>query len=580
MNEIRRVLRTAAWRLFALDLIQTIAIAASVGLVALIILRLVEQVFGLSLGMTRWSQAAAVTATATLLSATLWSIFRRRPRLAVARELDERARLRESLSTALCVERSDDPWARAVVETARDRARRVDIHAALPIRAPRFWPVPPALLLALAVVWWTFPRLDVLGLFEKKQADRQQQRELREVKAEVKMHEDKIEELLRKANVELKPEDKAATENAEQAPRSAEEMRRAAVKKLTSMQDKLGELKTGEKARKMDAMRDALKQLRQPGPGPMENLSRALSQGNFGKAQEELGELAHKLSDGSLSKEQQEQLRQQLEKLGEQLARLAQDQKETEKKLEQAGISKEDAKRLAADPEALKQALEKMQNLSEEQKRQLLEAVKRQAETSGQCNGMSEAMGKMAQGMTAQGMDKQGTEGMEGMAAQLSEMEMMAAEMAALDAAMGECKGMLARLGQGMCEGGGECEGVDMVKPWSAGDSSKRGRGQGGPGQGLGGGATAEEAATSTEKSMAQSKMQQGPIVGSRLVYGEQVKGESVAEFSAAVEAARATAAESVETMQVPREYQDAVKAYFGRLQAKIKATTPAGGGK
>jgi hypothetical protein len=100
-----------------------------------------------------------------------------------------------------------------------------------------------------------------------------------------------------------------------------------------------------------------------------------------------------------------------------------------------------------------------------------------------------------------------------------------------------------------------------------------QGPGQGRHGRGLGGGGQAEEAPTTTEKAMAKTKMQQGPIVGSRLVYGDQVKGESVAEFSDAVEAASTVASESIDSMQVPREYQDAVKTYFGRLQAKVKAT-------
>ena len=62
-----------------------------------------------------------------------------------------------------------------------------------------------------------------------------------------------------------------------------------------------------------------------------------------------------------------------------------------------------------------------------------------------------------------------------------------------------------------------------------------------------------------------------GPIIGSRLVYGEQVRGESVAEFADVVEASIAESAEAFEGGTVPREYHVAVKTYFGRLQAKVK---------
>jgi len=58
-------------------------------------------------------------------------------------------------------------------------------------------------------------------------------------------------------------------------------------------------------------------------------------------------------------------------------------------------------------------------------------------------------------------------------------------------------------------------------------------------------------------------------------VYGEQVKGESTAEFADAVEAGAQNAAEAIENKQVPREYQEAVKRYFGTLGEKVKADRP-----
>jgi hypothetical protein len=40
------------------------------------------------------------------------------------------------------------------------------------------------------------------------------------------------------------------------------------------------------------------------------------------------------------------------------------------------------------------------------------------------------------------------------------------------------------------------------------------------------------------------------------------------------VEASSREAAEAMESMQIPREYHDAVKHYFGRLQEKVKKET------
>ena len=50
---------------------------------------------------------------------------------------------------------------------------------------------------------------------------------------------------------------------------------------------------------------------------------------------------------------------------------------------------------------------------------------------------------------------------------------------------------------------------------------------------------------------------------------GEQIKGESKKQFADAVEKADKAATEAIDNKTIPREYHDAVKNYFGRLQKK-----------
>src|SRR5262245_4176412 len=128
MNEIRRVLRTAAWRLFVLDLFRTITVTATAAIVALIGVLLAERIFGLNVTWPdMWVKLFAIAAALALAAAIVWSAVRRASTNGVARELDERANLRESLSTALCVSRIEDPWAKVVVETAREKAVSVKV---------------------------------------------------------------------------------------------------------------------------------------------------------------------------------------------------------------------------------------------------------------------------------------------------------------------------------------------------------------------------------------------------------------------------------------------------------------------
>ncbi|MFN0132442.1 MAG: hypothetical protein ACKVW3_07930 [Phycisphaerales bacterium] len=578
MTEIQRVLKRAAWRLLALDLMRTLAVTATGAVVLLMGVLFAERIFGLPVRWpTDWLRLWGLAAGLAVVAAFGWSMARRARGVALAREVDERADLRETLSTAMCVGKSEDAWARLVVESAQEKARRVDVRRAIPLIAPRLWPVPFGAVLALAILWFSVPTLDVLGLLKTRETQAAKEREIIEVKSEVKKNDEKLQELMKQAKVDLKEEAKNEGEAGDpKAQQTPDEIRRSEIKKLTSLQDKLAEMKSGEKAQQAQAIKQAMKQLKQPGPGPLDELAKSLQRGDFGKAQQDLGELSKKLADGTTKPEDKAKAQEQLKKLSEQLAKLAQDRQELEKKLEQAGLSKEQASKMARDPEALKKALEGLKSLSDEQKQRLMKALQAQQKAGEKCEGMSDELGKMAANMGKQGMSQEGSEAMEALSGQLGDLEMLDKDLDALDAASKEAGKQLAKLA-GQCSGGdgdgGEMGMSDTQSPWKAGESAgKFGQGSGGPGV-SGGGKSPDEvdSPVAIEKKMSQSKTGAGPIVGSRLVYGDQVRGESVREFSQVVEAGSKAATEAVETMQVRRELHGVVKHYFGRLEARAR---------
>jgi len=191
---------------------------------------------------------------------------------------------------------------------------------------------------------------------------------------------------------------------------------------------------------------------------------------------------------------------------------------------------------------------------------------------------MSQMAASMGKNGDKAGMSQEATDALSDMANQLSEMEQMAGEMQMTEAAMAEAKARLAELaGQcdGKCNGMGDCDKSGMGK-WSEGEARSRSNGSGGPGVGQGGsrGDAATDVAFETKK--LNTKTQNGPIIGSRLVEGESIKGESHAEFAAAVTAADQTASEALDSNRIPREYEGAIKHYFGRLKAKTAAKTDA----
>src|SRR5690606_12807079 len=245
---------------------------------------------------------------------------------------------------------------------------------------------------------------------------------------------------------------------------------------------------------------------------------------------------------------------------------------------QEAGMSAEEAQKAAGmTPEQLQQALENMQNLTEEQKQQLQEMAEAAQQACEQCNGMGSQMLDIAQAMGAgAGQPGEAGEGMQGLAGMLSNTEMMQSELEGLSASMQSAQMQMASLSQ--CMGGSMPGGnPNMVGKWAAGENKGMGWGSGGPGRSQGGAnVEGNDADATSTKVRETTNLKSGQIVGERLVYDSQIIGESRAQFGEAAAAASSVAAQEVSNGEVPQEYQDAVKAYFGRLERLARVETGA----
>src|SRR5262249_29883496 len=103
--------------------------------------------------------------------------------------------------------------------------------------------------------------------------------------------------------------------------------------------------------------------------GPAKDLDKALSEGKFDQAKEEIERLVKKLSNNELSQKEKEQLQKQLEEIQKKLERAA-NLKDKEEQLKKANL----------DPETLKR---EMQRLDEEKKK--LKDLQDIANKLGQC---------------------------------------------------------------------------------------------------------------------------------------------------------------------------------------------------
>ncbi|MEM9662685.1 MAG: hypothetical protein AAF937_10300, partial [Planctomycetota bacterium] len=546
MRTIERLIRRAWWRLVLTDVLRTSAITLAVAGGVLFVWRMLSSVAPApadSLG--GWGVMLGVGAGLAIVAAVVWSVLRIKQGEAVARRLDERAGLRESLSTAMAVGSLDDAWSKAAVSQAERVATGVDLGKTLPIESPRSWPAPVAAWSVLAVAL-ALPAPDLTTIFGEP-AEVVAEREIIEAKAEVDDATKALEEQAERLGLKLDFDEETPGEDVgapdEQTP---EQIRAAAVKKLTKLGDDLAEKMESQEQQTREALENRLQRLRQPGPGPAEDLARSLARGEFGKAKEALDELEQKLREGDLDESQREMLEKQLANLSKQMEQLGERQSEMEAALKQAGMSSEQAKKLASNPEALKQALENMQNLSEAQKQQLSQMAQSASQSQQSMQSMSGAMSQMAQAMSQSDMGQMG-QGMDGLGHQLSQMEMLAADMAGMQAMMQQMQGKAFALGQ--CSGGGQggMKGMPGMgqgqAQWNMGDTSRRGNGSGGAGQGNGDSPAGRETSFSTTAAKSAVKTTDGPIIGSTLVYESQVRGESRATFAAAAQSASASAA-------------------------------------
>lgn len=274
MHDIDRALSTASRRLFLNAFFRAAVVMATFSAAVLLVLVAIEKLSPVAFD---WQPILIAAGAVTLVTAAIAAHVRRPKGVALADELDRRAGLRETLSTAIALKGNTDAWAVAVKESAAERANRIVMRDAVPVTAPRRWQAPALMLAVAGLAYWLAPTHDLTGLLDRQAAEEEQQAEIRTVALEIKAREDELREVLDRAGVEME-EDETAEDGADQdKPTSPEELRRASLKKLTKLSDTLKEKMNGEQAQQAKALQENIERLKTPGPGPMTEFARAMA---------------------------------------------------------------------------------------------------------------------------------------------------------------------------------------------------------------------------------------------------------------------------------------------------------------
>jgi hypothetical protein len=568
MNPIHDIASRARRRLILIDALSTVTICLGVAIGALVLVRGVQKLFPTL--VVPWDVVLIAAPALAIVTGVVWAVVRAPSALKAARIIDERAGLRETISTALVIERDESGWSKAVLEDAREKASRVQLRTALPVGAPKCWGAPVLAALALLAVWW-LPTRDLMNLLEKQQEEQQELQRVGEITTAVNESQEQLKQILEQTKLDLDDEDLSELDDLLKGDEAEfiepEESLRSAIKNLTSVSDKLEEKRNDENGRAFDAIKDAMQALETDKDDTAAEMARAMSRGDFSEARKKLQELHEQINSGEMTEAQREQMAETLAQVQQQLEQLAQGSQSLQEQLEKAGISQQEAQQLARDPNALEQKLQEM-GIPSDQARALTQAAQAQQRATDAASAMSESMSQMAQGMQNQDQS-QAQQGAESMSEQLSALENMQSEMQSLENAMQQTQQQLQQLA--------ECQNPGMGN--SPSDQMAQGNGVGGLQAGSGGvpdfGGEPNQPQGDYALSREQTRVniqEGGPIIASTLVQGAQVKGESTAAFSSAVKSAKTKASEAIETKRVPREYESAVQKYFGRLEEDAAA--------
>jgi len=265
-------------------------------------------------------------------------------------------------------------------------------------------------------------------------------------------------------------------------------------------------------------------------------------------------QLQNQLAAGTLSDQQRKDMGEQLQRLAQELKKLAAQKRELEDELEKRGLDKKLAE---LSEQQLRQALQK-QGLKPEAIEQLMEKMAACQSASGKCSALATAMAASGEGAGGLSAEELG-----GAIEQLDALETMQQELAQLQAGLDEITRCIGKLGDGMCDG------IGGQSPFAEGQANRHGSGSGGPGQGFGPRDSDAEGQTGTKTTRVTGQSDQGPVIAGWYFKDMQVKGEARRDFTEVIEAGRASAAEAISENQIPRRYEDAVKEYFGRLEQR-----------
>lgn len=488
------------------------------------------------------------SAGVALIASIIWSTTRHISRNEAAVEVDLRYDLRERAASSLLMteEQRTTEAGVALMEDARRAVERVEVtdkFSVMPKRRP-WLPLLPAAL-AFLLIGFVGNRAAESRPDNKPPAVAED-----EVKKALEKSRKKLAERVKEAE---KKGIKDATGILKEIESGTKDAAKIAKKDRTQAVVKLNDLaKQLEKRRQQlggaEALRKQMNQMKDLGKGPADKVAKAMQQGNWNKAAEEIAKMQRELSSGKITKEQKQQLANQLGKMQQSLKQAAAKQKQ-----QQADLKKQ-----------LAEAQRKGDLNQASKLQQKLDQMKQQTPQMQKMQQMAQQM-QQAQQALEQGDSKQAQAAMQQMAEQMQAMQAESDAMEMLDGAMTDIE--MAKMGMGMQPG--IKQGMNM--------GQGRGQGQGQPGmgqgmgEGMGGGYRPDEKNdTNFRDTSVKQNVGRGASTFGGLVKGPSIKGQVTAEVKQELDAQNVEPADPLASERLPRSRREHAEEYFRKLREEL----------
>lgn len=531
--------RALSFSMFAALIVATLAIALPA-------LRAMEVDF------STWTYAwLGGCALAALFASLLYAVVTAPSVESVAAEVDRRFGLRERLSSSLSLDEQEreSSFGLALVADADKRADQLEVADRFSIKPTKLGWLPLSIVPVLAIVLLL---VEPMSETSASSAGKPDAVEVKQVQTAASQLKKRIQQQRRKAEAEGLKEAKELFEKMEadlDKIASRKDMdRKDAMIAMNDLKKQLEERR--EQLGSSEQMRRVMSQMRGLESGPGEKVAKSIEQGNFGKAEEMVKQLASQMRDGSLSEKQKEQLKKQVEQMKEAMKKAVEDHEQKKKELEQK-IEQARNEGRGEDAAKMQQQLNKMQ-----QKDSQMQKMAQMAEAMSQC-----------QKAMQQGDASQAADALEQMADQLGDMQQEMSELEDLQSALDQLSQSKNQMRCEKCGGGGcqQCQGSGMGQGF--------GQGQGeGDGDGLGAGSgfgdrPEQEEDTNTYETQVRGQVKKGKAIIAGFADGPNRKGVTREDVKNAIESTLSEESDPSENQTLPRTEREHAQQYFDRLR-------------